>query len=70
MTGFERLIISRMDDIIKQQRRNHEYCVTQFQQLNDIVEEQRRHHEFCAQQFQQLHQQVDDVLDTLNNFNG
>jgi len=37
MSSFERLIISRMDDITEQQRCNHEYCVTQFQHLSGIT---------------------------------
>jgi len=48
MSSFERLMISRIDN---------------------ITEEQRAHHEYCVMHFTQLHQQIDDIHDTLNNFN-
>ena len=48
ITSFEKLMISRMDN---------------------ITEEQRVHHEYCVTHFTQLHQQIDDIHDTLNNFN-
>jgi len=39
------------------------------ERLDNMTEEQHRHHEYCVTHFQQLHQQVDDIHDTLNNFN-
>jgi len=48
MSSFERLMISRLDNMTEEQRARHEYCVTHLTQF---------------------HQQIDDIHDTLNNFN-
>jgi len=37
--------------------------------LDNMTEEHRAHYEYCVTHFTQLHQQIDDIHDTLNNFN-
>ena len=37
--------------------------------MDSMTEEQRSHHEYCVTHFTQLHQQIDDIHNTLNNFN-
>jgi len=37
--------------------------------MDNMTEEQRARHEYCVTHFTQLHQQIDDIHDTLNNFN-
>jgi len=37
--------------------------------LDNMTEEQQARYEYCVTHFTQLHQQIDDIHDTLNNFN-
>jgi len=39
MSSFERLMISRLDNMIEEQRMHHEYCVTHFQQLHQQIDD-------------------------------
>jgi len=38
MTHFERLVLSRMDNLVDEQRSHHEFCVACFQSIDEEIE--------------------------------